>query len=86
MLRDFSDICLQVYFSDTFSEADSIMVNAGLYSLFKDYSSHVAPEEKDAYLGHAHACRANLETALSALPLHLPATPNAVTALLFGVG
>lgn len=84
-MRNFSDICLQVYFSDTFSETDLIIVNAGLYSLFKDYSSHVSAEQKDTYLGYAHTCRANLETALSDLPLHLPATSDAVTALIFGL-
>lgn len=84
-MRDFSDICLQVYFSDSFSETEFIIVNAGLYSLFGDYSNHAPAEEKGSYLGHAHACRANLETALSDLPLHLPATSDAVTALLFGV-
>lgn len=84
-MRDFSDTCLQVYFSDTFSQMDFIIVNAGLYSLFGDYGNHVPAEEKDSYLGHAHTCRANLETALSDLPLHLPATSDAVTALLFGV-
>jgi hypothetical protein len=85
-MRNFSDICLQVYFSDSFSETDFIIVNAGLCSLFGDYSNHVPVKEKDAYLGHADACRANLETALSDLPLHLPTTPNAASALLFGVG
>lgn len=79
-MRPFSDMCLQVYFSETFSEMDFIFVNAGLYSLFEDYSHFVSPEEKDTYLGHAHTCRANLETAVSDLPLHLPATPDAVTA------
>lgn len=84
-MRHFSDICLQVYFSNTFSEMDVIIVNAGLHSLFGDYSHHVSAEEKDTYLGHAHICRANLETALSDLPLHLPATPDSIAALLFGV-
>lgn len=84
-MRNFSDICLQVYFSDACSETDFIIVNAGLHSLFKDYSSHVSAEQKDTYLGYAHTCRANLETALSDLPLHLPATSDAVAALIFGV-
>ncbi|KAK7699663.1 hypothetical protein SLS64_011436 [Diaporthe eres] len=83
-MRDFSDICLQVYFSETFSEMDFIIVNAGLYSLFGDYSHHVPSEEKHTYLGHADTCLVNLETTLSSLPLHLPATSDAVTALLFG--
>jgi hypothetical protein len=84
-MRDFSDICLQVYFSDTFSEMEFIIVNAGFYSLFTDYSYHISAEQKDTYLGHARKCRENLETALYDLPLHLPTTPEAITALLFGV-
>lgn len=64
---------------------DFIIVNAGLHSLFGDYSRHVSAEEKDTYLGYAHTCRENLETTLSNLPLHLPATSDAATALLFGV-
>jgi hypothetical protein len=83
-MRDFSDICLQVYFSDTFSEMEFIIANAGFYSLFTDYSYHVSAGQKDTYLGHARMCRENLETALYDLPLHLPTTPEAITALLFG--
>lgn len=85
LARNFSDICLQVYFSDSFSEMEFIIVNAGLHSLFEDYSHRLPVEEKAAYRGHARKCRANLETALSSLPLHLPTTADAVTALLFGV-
>ncbi|WYZ33787.1 hypothetical protein EsH8_I_000063 [Colletotrichum jinshuiense] len=84
LTRNFSDLCLQVYFSENFSEMEFIIVNAGLHSLFGDYSHHVPVEEKEVYLGHARMCRANLETALSSLPLHLPTTTDAVTALLFG--
>ncbi|GKT42758.1 uncharacterized protein ColSpa_02939 [Colletotrichum spaethianum] len=84
LARNFSDICLQVYFSDNFSEMEFIIVNAGLHSLFEDYSHHVPVEEKAVYRDHARMCRANLETALSSLPLHLPTTTDAVTALLFG--
>ncbi|OHW96910.1 fungal specific transcription factor domain-containing protein [Colletotrichum incanum] len=84
LTRNFSDICLQVYFSDSFSEMEFIIVNAGLHSLFEDYSHRVPVEEKAVYRGHARMCRANLETALSSLPLHLPTTTDAVTALLFG--
>ncbi|KAI0882423.1 uncharacterized protein GGS22DRAFT_43903 [Annulohypoxylon maeteangense] len=83
-MQHFSDVCLQVYFSDSFSEMDFIIVNAGLYSLFSDYSYHTSAEEKEVYLNDAYTCRANLETALDGLPLHLPATTNAITALLFG--
>lgn len=84
-MHRFQDMCLNVYFCDDYSEADFINVNAGLYSLFSDYVSHVAGEEQEEYLSHAHKCRDNLETALSNLPLHLPATPNMILALIFAV-
>lgn len=64
---------------------DFIIVNAGLHSIFKDYSSIVSAEEKERYLGYANLCRGHLETALSILPLHIPATSKAVIALVFGV-
>ena len=85
LMRNFSDVCLEVYFSDSFSEMEYIIVNAGLHSLFQDYSHRLSVEEKAAYRDHARKCRANLETALSNLPLHLPTTTDAVTGLLFGV-
>ncbi|KXH27090.1 hypothetical protein CSAL01_11849 [Colletotrichum salicis] len=63
---------------------DFIIVNAGLHSIFKDYSTIVVGDEKERCQRHALLCRANLETALSNLPLHMPAIPKAIIALLFG--
>ncbi|KAF5689906.1 fungal specific transcription factor factor domain-containing protein [Fusarium circinatum] len=80
----FTDMCLDVYFNDNRFEANFTTVNAGLYSLFWDYSFHVVGEERDEYVAHAHLCRDNLETVLSNLPLHLPATSDTILALLFG--
>ncbi|KAM0231071.1 hypothetical protein ACHAP5_011196 [Fusarium lateritium] len=80
----FTDMCLDVYFNDNHFEANFITVNAGLYSLFLDYSFHVVEQDRDAYVAHAHLCRDNLETVLSSLSLHLPATPDIILALLFG--
>ncbi|EAW21004.1 putative transcription factor [Aspergillus fischeri NRRL 181] len=80
----FTDMCLDVYFNDNHSEANFITVNAGLYSLFWDYSFQVVPQEKDECITHAHLCRDNLETVLSNLPLHLSATSDTILALLFG--
>ncbi|KAM0201453.1 hypothetical protein ACHAQI_011307 [Fusarium lateritium] len=80
----FTDIYLDVYFNDNHSKANFITVNAGLYSLFLDYSFHIVGQDRDAYVAHAHLCRDNLETVLSSLSLHLPATPDTILALLFG--
>lgn len=78
-------MCLNVYFCEEYSEADFINVNAGLHSLFSDFVPHASAEKKEEYLRYAHECRDNLETALSNLPLHLPARSNTIMALLFGV-
>lgn len=76
---------MQVYFSENFSAMEFVIVNGGLHSLFQDYARHVPAEERDTCLGYAHMCRANLETALYDLPLHLPTTQDTITGLLFGV-
>jgi hypothetical protein len=85
-MKRFPDICLNVYFAEEHSEAEFIIVNAGLYSLAEDYAGSVATgEEVEEYREFAKSLRSNLETSLSNLPLHLPATPEMVIALVFGV-
>ncbi|KAI8713442.1 Zn(2)-C6 fungal-type domain-containing protein [Fusarium sp. LHS14.1] len=84
LVRQFLEICLNVYFSEDYSETDVIIVNAGLHSLFWDYSNQADAEEKGIYLEYANLCRENLETALASLPLQLPATSDFIVALLFG--
>lgn len=84
-MKNFSDICQEVYFTPDYSHFDFITVNAGLQSLLVDYSRQVTPERKVECLDYAQHCRQNLETALSSLSLHLPATQDAIIALLFGV-
>ncbi|KAH7018780.1 fungal-specific transcription factor domain-containing protein [Ilyonectria destructans] len=83
-MQRFPGLCLNVYFSEDHSEADFIAVNAGLHSLFWDYAAHVPPELKEENLAYARMCRANLQTAFSNLPLHLPASSDMIVALLFG--
>ncbi|KAH7142024.1 fungal-specific transcription factor domain-containing protein [Dactylonectria macrodidyma] len=80
----FPDLCLNVYFSENHSEADFIAVNAGLHSLFWDYAAHGPPELEEENLAYMRMCGVNLETALSNLPLHLPASSDMIAALLFG--
>ncbi|WYZ43405.1 hypothetical protein EsH8_VI_001104 [Colletotrichum jinshuiense] len=84
-MHQFSKTCLEVYFSDQYSEADFIIVTAGLNSIFMDYSNIVSGEERERCLKYSYLCRAHLETALSGLPLHLPATSKTIAALIFGV-
>ncbi|KAI5461500.1 fungal-specific transcription factor domain-containing protein [Mariannaea sp. PMI_226] len=84
-LEDFSEICMGVYFSQDYSEADFIIANAGMHSLLWESAYAMADsEEKEEELSYVRMCRTNLETALSALPLHLPANPSMISALLLG--
>ncbi|KAH7142734.1 fungal-specific transcription factor domain-containing protein [Dactylonectria estremocensis] len=85
-MQSFGDRCLDVYFSNDRSHSDSIIVNAGLYSLCYDYARLIqAPsDEKEEYSAYSRLCRENLETGLANLPLHLSASSDAIAALLFG--
>lgn len=82
-MGNLSSICLRVYFSEEISEADFIIANSGLLRLFVEQSEEIS--DKTESLNYAHVCRTNLETALFNLPLHLPATPLMISALLLGV-
>ncbi|EFQ26006.1 fungal specific transcription factor domain-containing protein [Colletotrichum graminicola M1.001] len=82
--RRFPDLCLDVYFSDNYSDYDFITVNGGLYSLFTDYAAQISGEDRKEYMEYAKICRVNLETFLLNLPLHLPASSDVIVALLFG--
>jgi hypothetical protein len=76
---------MNVYFSDDYTEADFIVVNAGLHILFWTYARFVEEDEAGRYRALSHLCALNLETALANLPLHLPATSDHILALVSGV-
>lgn len=84
-MQRFPDLCLRVYFSDDYSEAEFILVQASLHFLFWEVAARVNGEEKDDCVKWADVCQGNLETALANLPLHLPATSDMIIALIFGV-
>ncbi|SPO01632.1 uncharacterized protein DNG_04306 [Cephalotrichum gorgonifer] len=80
----FPELCLTVYFSDQYSYTDYILVTSALATLFCDSALNLSPELKEENLRYCHMCRANLETALASLPLHLPATQQVIIALMSG--
>ncbi|KAK7421359.1 hypothetical protein QQX98_002253 [Neonectria punicea] len=82
-LDNFSDICLGFYFSEDYSEADFIISNTGMMYLFQELAGSEA-EGKEENLSYFEMCRTNIETALNNLPLHLPANPNMIAALVLG--
>ncbi|KAF7548399.1 hypothetical protein G7Z17_g7083 [Cylindrodendrum hubeiense] len=84
-LDSFSDICLGVYFSEDYSEADFIISNTGMMYLFQELG-YAKPEgeERNEIMAYAEMCSVNLETALSNLPLHLPANSSMIRALILG--
>jgi len=77
--------CLNIYVAENPSIFAFITVNVVLYYLFSAHASEVL-ETRDEYLGWSKVCAVNVETALASLPLHLPATKQAIIALLLGVG
>ncbi|KAL2158090.1 hypothetical protein VTH06DRAFT_4658 [Thermothelomyces fergusii] len=79
----FPETCLALYMADEYNPAHFIIVNAGLYFLYHGYVYHY-PDKADEYLELARMCGVNVETALSSLPLHLPATDDVLEALLLG--
>ncbi|KAH6972727.1 hypothetical protein BKA56DRAFT_493048 [Ilyonectria sp. MPI-CAGE-AT-0026] len=80
-LDDFSEICLRIYVSKDFSEADFIISNIGMMYLFQELSCSTDKEENLSYF---EMCRINVETALGNLPLHLPANQTMIAALVLG--
>ncbi|KAH7120471.1 hypothetical protein EDB81DRAFT_700705 [Dactylonectria macrodidyma] len=82
-LENFSELCLHVYFSENYSQADFITANAGLLYLYTEYMART-PEKEDEIIPYVEMCRANLQTALANLPLHVPATSRMIGALLLG--
>jgi hypothetical protein len=84
-IPEFIESCRKVYFAtEDYTIVTFIIVNAGLYYLFREKTI----ENQSRGLEHSryqNLCRDNLETALANLLLLLPATAEAVEALLFGV-
>lgn len=83
-IRQFHDACFRLYMSEQHSLISVITVNVGLHFLFWACAQIVA-ETKEEYQKYARQCGATVENALANLPLHLPATDDAITSLLLGV-
>lgn len=82
----FSDLCLKVYFSGHYTEAEFIILNAALLQLSLDADTdetyEVFNEEKNEDKDSLpFLCRRNLETAISRLSLFPPASHDTVLAL-----
>ncbi|KAI1428254.1 fungal-specific transcription factor domain-containing protein [Xylaria sp. FL1777] len=83
-LQTFTDICTRVYYvGEGYSQLDFILANSYLSYLFCEYIA-VTGTGRDELQAHSKRCRHNAQVALSQLPLLLPATEEAVAALIFG--
>jgi hypothetical protein len=80
----FPELCVAVHMADEYNAAQFLIVNITLHFLFRAYGS-LLPEKEEEYSRLSHICSVNSETALSNLPLHLPATDDVIIALSFGV-
>lgn len=83
-MGNFSETCLNVYMADEYNAVHFITVNVALHNLFWAFGNLLA-DRKEEYLGLSRNCGVNIETALSSLPLHLPASDDVIAALSLGV-
>ncbi|KAI1105790.1 hypothetical protein F4804DRAFT_340971 [Jackrogersella minutella] len=81
-LEKFAEICRKVYFAvDDYGEVDLIIANGYLSYIF---SEHVVVSGLPDYREYCRLCRDNLHSALSRLPLLLPASMEVIAALTLG--
>ena len=83
-MEDFPTTCLAVYMADDYNAVHFITVNVALHYLFWAFGN-LLPDRKEEYIGYSRICGVNIETALSSLPLHLPANDDVIVALSLGV-
>ncbi|KAK4194932.1 hypothetical protein QBC40DRAFT_317728 [Triangularia verruculosa] len=85
--EDFIGYIRKVYFpGGGFSAADFIVVNGGLIDIFlRSTLLEEDSSKRETLRQHMAMCEANLETALSRLPIHMPNTVDYCLALLVGV-
>ncbi|KAG6359011.1 hypothetical protein INS49_012531 [Diaporthe citri] len=70
-IANFTDYFLKAYYPGEITQADMIIVNAGLYWLFLECKNVTTdPSKRSQLQSHAEICRDNLETVLSLLPFH----------------
>ncbi|KAL2261569.1 hypothetical protein VTK26DRAFT_3876 [Humicola hyalothermophila] len=81
----FAGACLSVYMADNNSEfrPSFITVNVVLHYIFWA-CTNLVPDQREDYFGYSRLCGVNAETALSSLPLHLPADDEVIVALSLG--
>jgi len=82
-LERFAEICRKVYFAvDDYSEVDLILVNGYLSYMFAE---HVVVSGLADYEKYYRLCSKNFRSALSRLPLLLPASMEVAAVLTLGV-
>ncbi|KAJ3548208.1 hypothetical protein NM208_g1130 [Fusarium decemcellulare] len=80
--KQFEDICCKVYFAvNDYTEEEFIIANSFLSYIFAE---HAVVYGADTSREYCYLCRSNVGNSLSRLPLFLPASMEAVTALTLG--
>ncbi|KXX75460.1 Protein STB5 [Madurella mycetomatis] len=81
----FTERCRKVYFApDDYSLMAWGVVNAGLYFLFQEKAIITEGAQRTQMLEYQALCRDNLETALTNLPLLMPARRDSIEVLVLG--
>ena len=83
----FEEKCREVYFAtEDYSDATFIIVNAGLFHIFLDYTYYsIKSNTKSEYKDYLQLCQNNTETDLANLNLFMPASAESIEALTLGV-
>ncbi|KAL2150119.1 hypothetical protein VTH82DRAFT_7795 [Thermothelomyces myriococcoides] len=83
--ENFAERCSKVYFAtEDFSLMSWGVVNAGLYFLLQEKASLAEGPQRAQLLEYQSICRDNLETALTNLPLLMPARRESIELLVLG--
>lgn len=83
---DFTEKCRDLYFCTTgYSPAQFIIVNIGLYYMFREQSFTLGEPEAAEYRRCSSMCRTNFEQSLERLHLLIAPSLEACQALVFGV-
>ncbi|KAL7619854.1 hypothetical protein AAE478_010399 [Parahypoxylon ruwenzoriense] len=86
-ISQFNDYFIKVFSPGPATEAELIIVNAGLYWLFYECVHMLTDEQaKETYHNYAYLCRDNLETILSRLTFHVPVTMDYTYAMSMSQG
>ena len=82
----FTQLCVDVYFSDTYSYADLLILTGRLLPLFTEaMTAAMDPVEQQTHKANEQLCKIALESTITALPMRLPSNMITIHGLFLAV-